>query len=411
MDRGACSTGGCEQVTGYGMVIFKKWLYNKFGKGFPIKNGVNGMLKIGEKIKELRKAQNVTQEKLADYLNVSAQAVSKWENGLTLPDITLLPKLADFFGVSADELLNVKPAENDLELRQYEEQYLILNRKGKVLEKIELARKVLEQHPRNYQWMLNLAYGLVSYCATAAQQQYSREHNFTEEAIRLCERVLEDCTADEFRQSAIQILCYNYPKIGKKDEAIRLAESMPEMLLCRENLLSRIYTGEEALRQEQENLMQMMDYCCGILYEMACRSDLRQGFGIDERVKCIETAIKLYQIIVEGDENSLFYNCRLSLYYLTIAKLFCQQRDSDRTMRYLLLAETCANRYDSASGGGEQTYRSVFLSRLTWNPQKAGTNWEGTLKEQLFYNLDEPCFDLVKAQAPFRELLKRLKSS
>ena len=99
------------------------------------------------------------------------------------------------------------------------------------------------------------------------------------------------------------------------------------MLLCRENLLSRIYTGEEALRQEQENLMQMMDYCCGILYEMACRSDLRQGFGIDERVKCIETAIKLYQIIVEGDENSLFYNCRLSLYYLTIAKLFCQQRE------------------------------------------------------------------------------------
>lgn len=65
------------------MVIFKKWLYNKFGKGFPIKNGVNGMLKIGEKIKEFRKAQNVTQEKLADYLNVSAQAVSKWENGVS----------------------------------------------------------------------------------------------------------------------------------------------------------------------------------------------------------------------------------------------------------------------------------------------------------------------------------------
>lgn len=46
------------------------------------------MLKIGEKIKELRKSQDVTQEKLADFLNISYQAVSKWENGLAMPDIT-----------------------------------------------------------------------------------------------------------------------------------------------------------------------------------------------------------------------------------------------------------------------------------------------------------------------------------
>ena len=65
------------------------------------------MLKIGEKIKELRKAQDVTQEKLADYLNISYQAVSKWENGLALPDITLIPALAGFFGVSADYLLGI----------------------------------------------------------------------------------------------------------------------------------------------------------------------------------------------------------------------------------------------------------------------------------------------------------------
>ena len=65
------------------------------------------MLKIGEKIKELRKAQNITQEKLAEYLNISYQAISKWENGLALPDITLIPSLSNFFGVSADYLLGI----------------------------------------------------------------------------------------------------------------------------------------------------------------------------------------------------------------------------------------------------------------------------------------------------------------
>lgn len=119
------------------------------------------MLKIGEKIKELRKAQDVTQEKLADYLNISYQAVSKWENGLALPDITLLPQLANFFGVTADELLGVTKPEQSEELTQYEKQYFKFGREGKVLEKIALCRKVLKKYPRNYQWMLNLAYGLV----------------------------------------------------------------------------------------------------------------------------------------------------------------------------------------------------------------------------------------------------------
>ena len=242
-------------------------------------------LKIGEKIKELRKAQDITQEKLADYLNISYQAVSKWENGLALPDITLLPKLANFFGVSTDELLDLKTSENEIELRKYEKEYHELARKGKVLEKIELSRKVLDLYPRNYQWMLNLAYGLVSYGATSEQQKYRKEHKFIEEAISLCERVLEDCTVDSIRHSAIQILCYNYPDIGKKEEAIRLAENMPDMFTCKEMLLSRIYSGEDCLKQNQHNLRYMIDHSSSILYEMACRSDLRQGFTVEERIE------------------------------------------------------------------------------------------------------------------------------
>lgn len=367
------------------------------------------MLKIGEKIKELRKAQDVTQEKLADYLNISYQAVSKWENGLALPDITLLPKLANFFGVSTDELLCLNTSENKIELKEYEKEYQELNRNGKVLEKIELSRKVLDLYPRNYQWMLNLAYGLVSYCSTSEQQKYSQEHKFKEEAINLCERVLEDCTVDSIRHSAIQILCYNYPDIGKKEQAIKLAESMPDMLLCKEALLSRIYYGEESLKQNQSNLMQMIDYCSGILYEMACRKDLHHGLTLEERIKHLEVAIKLYQMICDGDENSLFYNCRLSLYYLMIAKLYCQKEEVDMVIKYLLLSEKCAINYDSIFDLGEQKYNSIFLSQLAWNPKSVGTNWDGTLQGQLLYNLDDICFADLSENEEFKNLKNRLK--
>ena len=60
---------------------------------------------IGRKIAELRKAHNMTQFELADALGISFQAVSNWERGASMPDISKLPELAEIFGVTIDEVL------------------------------------------------------------------------------------------------------------------------------------------------------------------------------------------------------------------------------------------------------------------------------------------------------------------
>ena len=65
---------------------------------------------LGKRISSLRKRAGLTQDKLAERLGVTAQAVSKWENDLSCPDITMLPKLAQIFGVTTDELLGITPA-------------------------------------------------------------------------------------------------------------------------------------------------------------------------------------------------------------------------------------------------------------------------------------------------------------
>lgn len=62
-------------------------------------------MNLGNKILEIRKKKNITQEELAAELGVTAAAVSKWENGYTLPDIFMLCALADYFDVTTDELL------------------------------------------------------------------------------------------------------------------------------------------------------------------------------------------------------------------------------------------------------------------------------------------------------------------
>lgn len=74
---------------------------------------------IGINIKRLRQNKGVTQEQLGEVLGISSQAVSKWENESAFPDITTLPRLADYFGISIDELMGYK-----LNALTYKEQFV-----------------------------------------------------------------------------------------------------------------------------------------------------------------------------------------------------------------------------------------------------------------------------------------------
>ena len=66
---------------------------------------------IGENIRRLRRERNLTQEETAAHLGISFQSVSKWERGDGYPDITMLPALANYFGVSVDELFGMSVTE------------------------------------------------------------------------------------------------------------------------------------------------------------------------------------------------------------------------------------------------------------------------------------------------------------
>ena len=185
---------------------------------------------------------------------------------------------------------------------------------------------------------------------------------------------------------------------------------MPDMLICKEMLLSHIYSGTERLKQEQNNLRFMLHFCSSILYLMACDKELRQGLTVDQRIKMLDTAINLNKTMLYDDENENLYNNQLSLYYLMIAKLYCQKNESDMVIKNLLFSEKCAKNYDNVSDFGEQKYNSIYFSKLTWNPQNISTNSDKTLCEQLLLNLNDNCFDFLKDNKDFIEIHDRLKS-
>ena len=108
---------------------------------------------LGKRIAALRKEKGLTQEQLAEKVGVSAQAVSKWENDVSCPDITLLPLLADLLGVTVDELLGVKPIEPHI---------IILDK--------DEAPKDDEKHGKKFTWewnKYNRKWSTVAFCIGA----------------------------------------------------------------------------------------------------------------------------------------------------------------------------------------------------------------------------------------------------
>ncbi len=69
-------------------------------------------MNIGKTIRELRQSRGITQEDFSEALGVSVQTVSRWENGVNAPDLSMLPQLAVYFGVTADYLLGLERNDN-----------------------------------------------------------------------------------------------------------------------------------------------------------------------------------------------------------------------------------------------------------------------------------------------------------
>jgi len=100
-------------------------------------------IKVGAFLKELRKEHNLSQEQLADKFNVSSRSISRWENGNTMPDISIMIELADFYDIDIRDLLrgerkSEKMEENLKETLEMVAEYTEAD-KAKILKKVYIC--------------------------------------------------------------------------------------------------------------------------------------------------------------------------------------------------------------------------------------------------------------------------------
>ncbi len=105
-------------------------------------------LYVGENLKRLRSEKNVTQDAVAEYLGVTYQAVSRWENGLAYPDIEFLPELARFFEVSLEELLGTES--NEDRIRDIVSECYELNENNNKPAALSKLRSLEREYPNNW---------------------------------------------------------------------------------------------------------------------------------------------------------------------------------------------------------------------------------------------------------------------
>lgn len=205
-------------------------------------------MNIGNKIKALRKAKGITQEQLANAVGISFQAVSKWENNIALPDITLAPVLANYFGISMDELFDFCPTEKEKEIEKIvDESYKF--RESDPQKSRAILEEGLKKYPENDILLNNILYVVTD----------------PDETIDIAAKLTERTLNNEVKYDALRFLAYAYKKKGDLKSAENAVEQIPEIYFTKLTEVAFLLDGEpkrNAAEKQKwisfENLLQMM---------------------------------------------------------------------------------------------------------------------------------------------------------
>ncbi|MDR0862707.1 MAG: helix-turn-helix domain-containing protein [Oscillospiraceae bacterium] len=355
---------------------------------------------FGDKMRALRKKRDLTQEQLAEYLGVTFQAVSKWETGAAYPDILLIPVIANFYGVTTDELLGVDVSKAKEKVQAYIEEINSLQLRWKGDETIALCRKACLEFPGNQELLWNLAVQL-RWFADGSPESY-------DEPIAICKKILEDCTDTELRTSVTVTLagCYH----GKDDKATALeyAEKLPPA-----GHSSQAVIGTYALKEGKEGLTyaqwliqyyhEFLATNAKVYADVNCWNP-EQKIPFEDRIAIYEQLLQIQSIIY--GENMCDQHYDAYEYNRIIAACYLLMKRYDEMFDYLERAFAHAEKYAAFTDGDE--YTSLMLRGITAEPH---SRWNQSAFESMVSRLTEQeRYDPVRDDPRFISLLERARA-
>jgi len=232
------------------------------------------MIQLGEKIRTFRRRDGRTQEALASELGVTPQAISRWEKGLCCPDMSMIPSIANVFGVSIDELFgydNERSKKVDALYERIREMIRANDGVDTCMDDcVALARESLIEFPGNEKLTLALASALYTAgyvrrgerhtCGPDGFAVYDTARHRTypewQEAVKLYEKLLPTLTDGKLRRQAVIELSQLYKNLGEGARALALAENAPGLYGSAPFLRINAFDGRDAVAACGEALLE-----------------------------------------------------------------------------------------------------------------------------------------------------------
>lgn len=354
------------------------------------------MKNIGQRIKALRKRNDLTQEKLADFLGVTYKAVSKWECGITMPDLALIGPLTKIFHVSADELLGLTKEDTFDERRaELEENLRQAWINGGELDGFALVYKaekaIVQEYPDDMKTLHDFAY-------TVSNRALHSEDMETEmrRAIRLFETVIETTNDELLKNSAIAGITHSLACIRCDDEARQYAEMLPESpAIDRSCVLEYCLRGEDLRKHRQKRLA-----CCvhGMISLMEkCAQN---------RILAIQHTKDILNIIFPDGEY-LEYHCDLAELTYKEAVRYVQNGMYDEAIAALGEYKEHSIRADNAEIHAEELrYTSPYLDLLVLPSHIPEECYPMSHKKAFDIQMQNEEFSVLRDREDFKALLE-----
>jgi len=347
---------------------------------------------LGSKIKALRQKNDLTQEKLADYLCVSYQAVSKWECGISNPDLSMIAPLARLFRVSADELLGLNEPETDERRAALEAAHESTWKTGDLAQRHLAAAALVKEYPGEMKYLDWLAW------TTAMRSfEYKDDHAYAaeqEKAIKLFATVIENATDDKTKNSAILGITQYLQFRGRKEEARTYADLYPEKdATSKDQLLLHCLSGDERKKHWQQ---MNMDRLVSLL------DLLTTEFVTVQTKKLEEDLLKLFF----PDENYIYFHFPLFRCLKSQAQLLLQEQRTDEAIAIIKRALFHAMEYDKIDWGEQvHKYTAPMFDMLEYDTAKAMRSGTGTLAAEFYEWLENEMFDSLRERGDLADIV------
>ena len=354
--------------------------------------------KFSKKLKELRNEKNITQEQLARHLQISPQAVSKWERNEGYPDIMLLPRSALYFDVTIDDLLGIEKERIKQQIKAWEDESYAHLAKGDVMANHALWEAAYAEYPNEVQVIYQYSRALWD----VFMLDTNKNRAYGEKMVALGEELLEITTDQDTRTGLIQILVYAYDELGDKEKAKKYAMMMGSFWTCREMLLSNIMDGDEGVKCKQ-------NFLHTLTHELNLQAFvLAQQYADEERIKVYHAIFAIYNIVYpDGDYG--FEAVHISNHYGALAYLYAKMKNKEGTISALREALRFALMFDRKAMAG-QKHTSPLFKNLTIS--YSGTkNYTGNTCTLRLQGLKSKVYDFLREDAELIEIQKMLEAN